>query len=74
MSGSTVDLFYDKNRVKFRWRWGNETFYDKNNQLIEFDTSLQALEWIKKEHPNLTVRVGENQMTLDMSDDKQLDK
>ena len=56
MSGSIVDLFYDERRKKWRWFWGNETFYDEENRLIEFVTSLDAIIWMKNEHPDLTIR------------------
>lgn len=71
MSGSIVDLFYDENHAKCRWQWGNETFYDDQNRLIEFDTSLEALEWIDKEHPELTKRVKQGaQLTMGMTEKK----
>ena len=71
MSGEIAELYYDANRSKWRFLWGGETFYDKSNQLIEFNTSLEALEWINKEHPQLTIKVREGeQMTLDLSDDE----
>lgn len=70
MSGSIVDLFYDEKHALWRWVWGNETFYDENRQLIEFNTSLEALEWIKKEHPELTARVSQGQqMTIGIKGD-----
>ncbi|MHC4748274.1 MAG: hypothetical protein ACYTFW_00225 [Planctomycetota bacterium] len=65
MSGHIADLFYDDNRAKFRWLLGNETFYDDKDRLIEFDTSIEAINWIKKEHPELTLRIAQGeQMTL----------
>lgn len=56
MSGSVVDLFFDENRNKWRWFWGKETFYDEDNTLIEFESSIDALSWMKQEHPELTIR------------------
>ena len=75
MSGSIVDLFYDKNRNKWRWYWGNETFYDDQNTLIEFNTAVEALKWISKEHPEMTKRIKQGtQLTMGMTDSKGDDK
>jgi hypothetical protein len=71
MSSLVVDLFYDENRAKFRWLRNErrETFYNERSELIEFDTSLEALQWIAREHPEYTKRIKGQQMTFDMKGD-----
>ena len=45
MSGNEIKTFYDERREKWRLLWGNETFYDSENRMVEFDTEAEALEW-----------------------------
>lgn len=45
MSGKRVRTFYDPRRRMWRLLWGNETFYDDNNEMIEFETEQEAIEW-----------------------------
>ena len=71
MSGFIADLFYDKNHAKWRWRYGNETFYNERNELIEFDTVEEAVQWLQKEKPQYTMRIKlATQLTLDTKGDK----
>lgn len=45
MSGKQIKTFYDERRGKWRLLWGNETFYNELNQMIEFDSEKDALEF-----------------------------
>jgi hypothetical protein len=70
MSGFIADLFYDKNHAKWRWQYGNETFYNERNELIEFDTVEEAVRWLQKERPQYTMRIKPaTQLTLDTKGD-----
>ena len=53
MSGKTATLFYDERRQRFRWKHGNETYYNEKNEMIEFDTLKEAVDWIRAEHPEM---------------------
>lgn len=52
MSGIVVHL---KKSDKYGWwfSWGNETFYNENRELVCFDRSKDAVDWIGENHPNL---------------------
>ena len=53
MSGDIITTFprkragpvFDERRGKWRLLWGNETFYDDKNQMIEFSSEREALDW-----------------------------
>lgn len=45
MSGLTLKTFFDERRGKWRLLWGDETFYDSEDRLIEFDTEQELLDW-----------------------------
>jgi hypothetical protein len=69
MSGYIADLFYDERRAKWRWRRGNETFYNEKNELIEFDTVTEAVRWLQSEKPQYTMKINPaTQLTLDEKD------
>lgn len=53
MSGPTIITFYDKRRLKWRLLWGNETFYNDQNQMLEWDTEQDALDWVKEHYGDL---------------------
>jgi hypothetical protein len=68
MSGFIAELFYDKRRAMWRWIRGNETFYNERNELIEFSTSEEAVEWIEREHPEMTAVIPKgSQQTMDFN-------
>ena len=46
MSGKEIKTFYDTRRRMWRLLWGNETFYDSENRMMEFETEQEALEWL----------------------------
>ena len=70
MSGTIAALFYDESRGAWRWIHGKETYYNERNEMIEFYTSEEAFEWLKEEHPDMTIEVKEGQQyTLDMKGD-----
>ena len=48
MSGDIITTFFDVRRGRWRLLWGNETFYNELNQMIEFDTEGEAKEWCKE--------------------------
>ena len=45
MSGDIITTFFDERRGMWRLLWGNETFYDDKNQMIEFSSEREALDW-----------------------------
>ena len=45
MSGDEIRTFYDERRGKWRLLWGDETFYDAENRMVEFDSEGEALDW-----------------------------
>lgn len=49
-----VYAFFDEKRWRWRLLRGNETFYNEQNQMIEFDTIDEAVTWA---HDNLGVSV-----------------
>lgn len=53
MSGQTVISFYDERRAKWRLLWGDETFYNDQNQMLEWDTEQEAIDWVKEHHSDL---------------------
>ena len=55
MSGNTVLLFFDDKREKWRFLWGNETFYDDEDRLMTWDTVEQALDWYEEQGHEMKV-------------------
>jgi len=45
MSGLVLKTFYDEKRKKWRMLWGDETFYDTEDRMWEFDTEQELLDW-----------------------------
>ena len=41
-----IKPFYDERRKMWRIRQGRETFYDRDNKMIEFETEQEAIEWM----------------------------
>lgn len=57
MSGSIAVLFYDERRERFRWQYGNETFYDDENRMVEFVTIRESIDWLRKEYPEMSMKL-----------------
>ena len=53
MSGRTVISFYDEKRLKWRLLWGDETFYNDQNQMMEWDTEQEAMDWAEEHYGDL---------------------
>ena len=52
-------IVYSEKREKFTLQQGNETFYDLENYLIEFDSAEQATEFALRELGILPQKDGE---------------
>ena len=57
MSGSIAVLFYDERRDSYRWLYGNETFYNERSEMIEFETVHESIDWLRKEHPEMSMKM-----------------
>ena len=67
MSGLIAELFYDDKWGMWRWLRGKETFYNERNEMMEFDSSADAISWLKENHPDMTIKMKDGQQwTLDM--------
>ena len=52
-------IIYSEKREKFVLKQGNETFYDLENYLVEFDTADEATEFALRELGILPQKEGE---------------
>ena len=53
MSGPTINIKYNERRGKYFLSWGNETFYNEDDELMEFDTPEAARVWLRDERTEL---------------------
>ena len=69
MSGKIAIPFYDERRLRWRWRHGNETYYNEKNEMIEFDIYKEAVDWLRLQHPEMTIQIPDDmQFILDLKE------
>ena len=53
--------FYDKRRKKWRWLMnGKETFYNDKDEMMEWDTEEEAVNYLRAIYPSVITKVVEN--------------
>lgn len=56
--GPTVIPTYSVRHNYWYLAWGTETFYDKNRNLLTWDTKQEAINWAEVNRPDLKVKDG----------------
>jgi len=53
-----IETYYNERRKTWQLLRGNETFYDEDRYLREWDTEAEALEWAKENFPKTPAKTS----------------